>query len=90
MAGRMERLKFTLGFSGCLVVDCEGRSGGLVLFWRRESDLEILFYSKNHFDTCVYDMHKDLRFHVTVVYGYPVASKRRDVWRLIKLLSTRV
>lgn len=64
MSSRTKRLKFTLGFSGCLVVDCEGRSGGLVLFLRRESNLDILSYSKNHFDAWVYGIHNDLRFHI--------------------------
>ncbi|KAG2411309.1 hypothetical protein I3760_Q012500 [Carya illinoinensis] len=32
----MERLKFKLGFFGCLAISSEGRSGGIALFWKKK------------------------------------------------------
>lgn len=40
--------KFILGFNGYLMVDCEGRSGGLVLLWKNTINMHILQYSKFH------------------------------------------
>lgn len=36
------------GFPNCLAVHCEGKSGGLVLMWKKEIPVDILQYSKNH------------------------------------------
>lgn len=36
---------FNFGFYGCLVVDYVGRSGGLILLWKKEVDLEFICYS---------------------------------------------
>lgn len=37
-----------LGFHGCLPIDCEGRSGGLVLLWKNMIKMRIIQYSKFH------------------------------------------
>lgn len=86
----MECMKFQVGFSGCLVVDCEGRSGGLVLFCHMESDLEILSYFKYHFDAWVSDLHTGIRWKIIAVYGHLEASHRCEIWNMFKLISTQV
>ena len=45
----MEKIKFVNG----LVVPSEGRSGGLAMLWKREVQLEIMGYSRNHIDAIV-------------------------------------
>lgn len=37
LARCMFNLKFSLGFHGCLAVDSEGQSGGLICFGERKS-----------------------------------------------------
>lgn len=47
---RMEKIKFSLGFSNGLIVPSRGRSGGLALFWSTDVNLEIKSYSQYHID----------------------------------------
>lgn len=44
----MQALKVQLGFYCCLVVESEGRSGGLAMLWQNELNLTIMSYSKHH------------------------------------------
>lgn len=76
VACSMECLKFSLGFSGVLTVDCAGRSGGLVLFWKGDMDLTLLSYSKHHFDAWVMEWDTGSKSRITAVYGHPDVSQR--------------
>lgn len=42
IAKRVERLKIRLDFACCVGVDCEGKGGGLALFWKCDIDLTML------------------------------------------------
>ena len=44
---RMEEVKRQLGFECCVVVDCQGRSGGLAMLWNRSNLCELISYSRN-------------------------------------------
>lgn len=50
-----ENIKFQLGFSNGLIVPSQGQSGGLALFWSRETNLEIVSFSKHHIDATITD-----------------------------------
>ena len=41
---RMDSLRFKLGFGSCLSVGSEGKSGGIVLFWKDDITLRIGSY----------------------------------------------
>ena len=45
---KMEPIKFKMGFRNMFVVDCVGRSGGLVLFRKDDMEVEIQNYSRRH------------------------------------------
>lgn len=47
---QIEKCKFRLGFDNYLVVDCNGRSGGLALLWKNEVLQKVNNYSKSHID----------------------------------------
>lgn len=51
----MEKLRYELGYPNYLVVDCTGRSGGLVLLWNSDVQLMIHNYSNNHIHTTIMD-----------------------------------
>ncbi|KAL5801840.1 hypothetical protein ACOSQ3_033472 [Xanthoceras sorbifolium] len=53
VARRGMQLRLFLGFSGKLVVECVGRSGGLVLFWSSQLDISLLSFSLFHIDVSV-------------------------------------
>ena len=50
---RMEKIKFSLGFSNGLIVPSRGRNGGLALLWSTLVNLEIKSYSQHHIDPIV-------------------------------------
>ncbi|KAL5767196.1 hypothetical protein ACOSQ2_013979 [Xanthoceras sorbifolium] len=81
----MEQLRLFLGFSGKLVVESVGRSGGLVLFWSGHLDVRLLSFSLFHIDVSVSDSGcSPWRF--TGFYGSPEASQRHHTWLLLKRL----
>jgi hypothetical protein len=41
-------LRTKMGFYGVFLVDSVGRSGGLALFWDKESELSISNFSRRH------------------------------------------
>ncbi|KAL5574982.1 hypothetical protein UlMin_016681 [Ulmus minor] len=49
----MERIRVQLGFSGMLIWEKEGRSGGLCLYWSTGADVQLLLGSKGHIDVIV-------------------------------------
>lgn len=46
----MENSRVKLGFSGKWVVNCDGRKGGLGLFWSNEVVVNLLSFSLFHID----------------------------------------
>ncbi|KAK2642134.1 hypothetical protein Ddye_023897 [Dipteronia dyeriana] len=51
----MERWRLKLGFSGKLVVNSIGRSGGLCPLWSDNVDVDLLTYSQEHIDVKIKD-----------------------------------
>ena len=46
----METFKGMLGMGNMIVKECDGKSGGLALLWKREINLELHNYSRYHID----------------------------------------
>lgn len=74
-----------MGFSQELGVNNDGQSGGLTLFWKKDIGLSIISYFKHHIQaTITNDSNKVL--NITGVYGHLEASRRNQVWELLKSL----
>lgn len=84
---KMENLKFTLVFLDCLVVNCEGCSVGIVLFWHQDVNMEIVSYSKQHIEAWVSDLNLNCKWHMTTVYGHLKVGHRKGIWQLLKSTS---
>ncbi|KAL5570907.1 hypothetical protein UlMin_020504 [Ulmus minor] len=82
----MERIRVQLGFSGMLIWEKEGRSGGLCLFWSTGVDVQLLSGSKGHIDVIV-TTHNSLSWRFTGLYGNPDSSLRTHSWDLLKHLG---
>lgn len=84
---KMEGLRVKLGFDRMYEVDSVGRSGGLSLFWKEGTGMEIQKYSRRHINAIikVSEMHKQWKF--TGFYGNPDSSKRQESWELMKHLK---
>ena len=81
----MEKIKFVNG----LVVPSEGRSGGLAMLWKREVQLEIMGYSRNHIDAIVTEQVSGYRWRITSFYGHPKTHKRKESWDELVALNRK-
>lgn len=61
-----------------------GVSGGLILLWKGDIDLEILASSPNFIDTKLNSARAS--FHFTFVYGEPVLENRLQLWTTLSTL----
>lgn len=83
---KMEDIRNMLGFEGMLVVEPQGRSGGLALHWKEKEQAELLSLSHNHIDVRVHvDDFREWR--LTGIYDEPDRSQRRKTWDLLRNLS---
>ncbi|KAL8114965.1 hypothetical protein AgCh_021696 [Apium graveolens] len=74
------------GYEGMVVVEPQGRSGGLAFFWRDRDQANLLSLSQHHIDVEVsVDGLGDWR--ITGVYGELKRSSRRKTWDLLRNLS---
>ncbi|XP_073025066.1 uncharacterized protein [Primulina eburnea] len=76
--------KNKLGFSGCFMVDCRGRSGGLALLWKEPFSVLVKSYSHGHIDCLVQEKDRVWRF--TGFYGQPETHLRHFSWELLHRL----
>ncbi|KAL1200001.1 hypothetical protein V5N11_007210 [Cardamine amara subsp. amara] len=72
------KMKGWLGYEECHLVDPEGLSGGLALFWKSSYEVEILQSDKRIIDIKV--KLGSLSFFISFVYGDPVRHLRQEVW----------
>ncbi|KAL5798041.1 hypothetical protein ACOSQ2_002861 [Xanthoceras sorbifolium] len=83
---KMEIIRVRLGFSGKLVVNNVGRSGGLSLMWSDSISVSLLSYSNWHIDVMVtLDSGSCWRF--SGMYGNPEAAQRVHSWELLRRLK---
>lgn len=83
---KMEFLCNKLGFESFIVVDSQGKSGGIVLFWKNAEGVQLLSYSRSHIDVTV-TMTGDSKWRLTGIYGEPSRTHRYRTWDLLKNLS---
>ncbi|KAL2957038.1 hypothetical protein AAZX31_18G121800 [Glycine max] len=71
----IDKIKILLGFDSCLSVDTNGRSGGLVMFWKHPFDCQLLNFSSNP------------SWRLTGFYGYLECRRSKDSWNLLRYLA---
>ncbi|KAG2725715.1 hypothetical protein I3760_01G079200 [Carya illinoinensis] len=81
---KISNLQRRLGMEGCLVVDSDGRRGGLVLLWRYENVVEVINYSSWHISVMVKGEKKGRDWQFTGFYGHPETRKRELSWELLR------
>nr|XP_051221192.1 uncharacterized protein LOC127339372 [Lolium perenne] len=82
----MERIKIALNMQHMEVKDCEGRSGGLAIFWKGSVKLKVNpLMTRYHIDA---DVTGDDGFvwRLTGVYGESKSGEKEKTWRLLKIL----
>lgn len=87
-ADRLENLKFTLGFSGCFVVNSVSLSGGIGLFWSKDVSVELKNYSSGHIDVVVRRTDQSsFEWRFTGSYGAPRVEDRHHSWHFLRTLN---
>uniref|UniRef100_A0A453JPI0 Endonuclease/exonuclease/phosphatase domain-containing protein n=1 Tax=Aegilops tauschii subsp. strangulata TaxID=200361 RepID=A0A453JPI0_AEGTS len=74
---KVERMKWKLGLKGFCGVDCEGRGGGLALFWDESLQVIVLDSCKRYIDISVLDQGSGKTWRSTFVYGEPRVEHRQ-------------
>ncbi|XP_042950220.1 uncharacterized protein LOC122282326 [Carya illinoinensis] len=84
----MERLKYKLGFFGCLAVSCKRRSGRIALYWKKHFRVEDQSFSKSHVHAKVTEegVNGDLWWLIGF-YGGLEVSRRSESWSLLRFLK---
>ncbi|KAL8106853.1 hypothetical protein AgCh_023591 [Apium graveolens] len=83
---QMERVRLKIKFQGMLMVEAQGRSGGLALFWKENDQVKLLSLSQNHIDVEI-TIRGMLTWRLTGFYGEPNQNQRRRTWDLLRHLA---
>ncbi|XP_073367913.1 uncharacterized protein [Aegilops tauschii subsp. strangulata] len=83
----MDRLKWSLGFSKGVAVDCKGKSGGLALWWRDHVEVTVRPWCQYYTDAAIVCDGASFRF--TGIYGEPCIDKRTKTWEILRYLSAQ-
>lgn len=75
-------------FHNSFAVDCNGRSGGLAIFWKRSFNCNVQDYSSNHINVQV-NWCNNVNWRLTCFYGFPERSRRHESWEFIKFLAAQ-
>lgn len=86
VGSRIEMLRVKLRFDNRFSVDRNGKSSGLVVFWRNLVDCSISGYSQNHIDLVFKENNVDV-WRLTCYYGCRERNRRRQGWNLIRSLA---
>ncbi|XP_073360408.1 uncharacterized protein [Aegilops tauschii subsp. strangulata] len=80
----MERLKWRLGFKEGVAVNCNGKSGGLALWWRGNVQVTVKPWCQYFIDVNVVFEGKTMR--ITGFYGEPRTELREKSWDALRYL----
>jgi hypothetical protein len=86
---RMEKFRWMLGMPHMVVKDCQGKSGGLALLWKRGTDVELRWKGRMHIDAIVTESD-GFKWRLTGIYGEPKQDKREYTWRLLRTLHHQI
>jgi hypothetical protein len=85
---KMEKIRSKLGFENMFVMDCVGKNGSLVLFWKKEAEVEIQHFSQRHINAKVCFPLDEPPWKFIGFYEQPDASKRGEAWGLLKYIAS--
>lgn len=84
---RIKGLWWKLGLTNMVVKDCEGRSGGLAIFWRKGIDVHVHGISHLYIDADVTEVDGFV-WRLTGFYGESSTKKKTLSWRALRTLNT--
>jgi hypothetical protein len=84
---RVTNLCGRIGLKNALVVDVQGKGGGLVLYWDESIKINVLSYGMHYFDTLVWDGDHHASWRGTFVYGESRTQDRHLMWEALRRLK---
>ena len=66
-----------LGMPHMIVKKCDGRSGGLAMFWKRGVDLSLRWMGRMHIDVTIKEPD-GFKWRLTGIYGEPKQELREE------------
>ncbi|KAG2685685.1 hypothetical protein I3760_10G137200 [Carya illinoinensis] len=79
----------TLNFEGYCVSEAVDRSGGLIVLWKQKDQLELVNFSKHHFNVLVNDTQCNFKWLLTCFYGHLNINLRKQTWDLLSSFKPR-
>jgi hypothetical protein len=79
---------WSLGYTGAYAVSCEGRSGGLALFWKQPYSVSFRGANAHVIDVTV-SSEDAAPWHATFVYGEPKRELRHCFWDMLRRLRRK-
>jgi hypothetical protein len=86
-ARAMDKIKWRLGFKNGVAADCDGRSGGLALWWRDGVEVTVRPWCQYYIDAVITFEGKTWRF--TGIYGEPRTDMRHKTWEILRFLRAQ-
>jgi hypothetical protein len=84
---RVGNIKSRIGMNKSFVVDGQGKSGGLALFWEDSLKISILSYDLHHVDTLIWDGEHHVAWRGTFMYGEACIHERLRMWELLRRIK---
>ena len=84
---RMSNIKHSLGLTQGLVVPSEGKSGGIALLWKPETNVHIQSFSRWHIDVVIDSGSRIGKWRLTGFYNNPDTGGRPESWARLSQLA---
>jgi hypothetical protein len=83
---RIQNFRWKLGMTNMVARDCDGRSGGLAIFWKKEVKLHVHTATRLYIDAEV-EENDGFVWRLTGVYGDPRSEHKDLMWRALRTLN---
>ena len=80
---KAEKLRRRVGFDHLLIHESDGRSGGLLMMWKKEVNIQVNDISKYFIDVSV---HGETVWRLTGIYGEPSWEHKEATWEVLRTL----
>ncbi|TYJ17203.1 hypothetical protein E1A91_A09G036000v1 [Gossypium mustelinum] len=88
-ANKFDSVRRKCRMGGCLAVNAEGRSRGLVMMWKDSKQVKIQTYSSNHIDSLIH-VENDRPIRFKSFYGNADPNKRQSSWNMLRRVGQMV
>lgn len=86
----MKNIKLKLGYVNGFYIQRQGKGGGLVMFWRKEVNLEIRSFSRHHINAMVIEEVFGFKWRLMGFCGHLETHRRKESWRFLDTLNCQI